>query len=97
MTATRQDVFAEQLSKIPEFQQLGPLFKSSQPVELTESETEYVVQCIKHVFARHVVLQVSVAHTWRGGGEGRSWRWRWRRPGGRGRGDGVGSLCACGQ
>ncbi|KAF0308268.1 Coatomer subunit gamma-2 [Amphibalanus amphitrite] len=63
VTATRQDVFAEQLSKIPEFQQLGPLFKSSQPVELTESETEYVVQCIKHVFAHHVVLQFDCKNT----------------------------------
>jgi len=63
VTATRQDVFAEQLSKVPEFQQLGPLFKSSQPVELTESETEYVVQCIKHVFAGHVVLQFDCKNT----------------------------------
>jgi len=56
--ATRQDVYAEQLASIPEFSGLGPLFKSCEPVELTESETEYVVHCVKHVFKEHVVLQV---------------------------------------
>jgi coatomer protein complex subunit gamma len=30
---------------------------------LTESETEYVVQCTKHVFAAHVVLQFAVQNT----------------------------------
>ena len=38
---------------------LGPLFKSSDPVELTEKETEYMVRCVKHTFARHIVLQVN--------------------------------------
>lgn len=56
--ATRQDVYAEQLASIPEFSGLGPLFKSCEPVELTESETEYVVHCVKHVFKENVVLQV---------------------------------------
>merc|ERR1712112_180589 len=42
---------------------LGPLFKSSQPVELTESETEYVVQCIKHVYPEHIVLQLDCTNT----------------------------------
>jgi len=50
---------AEQLASIPEFSQLGPLFRSSdKPVELTESETEYVVRCVKHVFSKHMVFQV---------------------------------------
>ena len=49
----------EQLGAIPEFSTLGPLFKSAdKPVELTESETEYVVRCIKHTFANHIVFQV---------------------------------------
>ena len=55
--------YVEQLSKVPEFANLGPLFKSSIPVELTESETEYVVQCIKHTFAGHFVLQFNVTNT----------------------------------
>ncbi|CAH8459360.1 unnamed protein product [Schistosoma rodhaini] len=54
-----QDSFAEQLASIPEFSGLGSIFKSSSPVELTESDTEYVVTCIKHLFSRHLVLQVS--------------------------------------
>ena len=42
---------------------LGPLFRSSQPVELTESETEYTVSVIKHVFPTHVVLQFDCTNT----------------------------------
>jgi len=49
----------EQLAAIPEFTHLGSLFKSSEKaVELTESETEYVVCCIKHTFQQHIVFQV---------------------------------------
>ena len=52
---------SEQLATIPEFASLGPLFKSSsKPLELTESETEYVVHCVKHVFANHIVFQVGL-------------------------------------
>ena len=51
--------FIAQLAAIPEFAKLGPLFRSSpKPTELTESETEYVVNCIKHVYNDHVVFQV---------------------------------------
>ncbi len=62
-TATRHDMFIERFAAIPEIANLGPLFKSSQPVELTESETEYVVQCIKHVFPEHLVLQFDCTNT----------------------------------
>jgi len=48
---------------IPELAALGRAFRSSAPVMLTESETEYVVQCTKHIFANHVVLQFSVQNT----------------------------------
>ncbi|RLN91355.1 hypothetical protein BBJ28_00021583 [Nothophytophthora sp. Chile5] len=51
-------VRASWLSIIPEFAELGALFRSSKRVELTEAETEYVVSCTKHVFAQHIVLQV---------------------------------------
>lgn len=54
--------YAEQLSAIPQFANLGPLFKSSTPVELTESETEYMVRCIKHTFRDYIVLQVRRLH-----------------------------------
>jgi coatomer protein complex subunit gamma len=50
--------FKEQLSAIPEFAHLGPLFKSSSPVELTEADTEYNVKCIKHTFSHYIVFQV---------------------------------------
>ena len=55
-TTTRHDMFVEKLAAIPEIaDKCGPLFKSSQPVELTEAETEYMVACIKHIFPEHVV------------------------------------------
>ncbi|NXQ48865.1 COPG2 protein, partial [Catharus fuscescens] len=54
---SRQDIFQEQLAAIPEFKGLGPLFKSSEPVQLTEAETEYFVCCIKHIFPNHIVFQ----------------------------------------
>mmetsp|Transcript_14581 Transcript_14581/g.35445 ORF Transcript_14581/g.35445 Transcript_14581/m.35445 type:complete len:947 (-) Transcript_14581:1150-3990(-) len=48
---------------IPELASLGRAFRSSHPVMLTESETEYVVQCTKHIFKEHIVLQFSVQNT----------------------------------
>merc|ERR1712029_1116935 len=64
-TTTRHDMFVEKLAAVPELQQLnmGPLFRSSQPVELTESETEYTVACIKHIYPGHVVLQFDCTNT----------------------------------
>ncbi|XP_060100449.1 coatomer subunit gamma-2 [Heteronotia binoei] len=60
---SRQDIFQEQLAAIPEFKNLGPLFKSSEPVQLTEAETEYFVRCIKHVFLHHIVFQFDCTNT----------------------------------
>jgi len=48
---------------IPQLASLGRAFRSSAPIMLTESETEYVVQCTKHIFASHVVLQFSIQNT----------------------------------
>jgi len=61
--ASKQSAYADQLAAVPAFAKLGPLFKSSQPIELTESETEYVVVVVKHTFARHVVLQFDATNT----------------------------------
>ena len=63
------NICPEQLSAISEFSGLGPLFKSSEkPVELTESETEYVVRCVKHTFLEHMIFQVKPAEgNWGGG------------------------------
>ncbi|XP_021357768.1 coatomer subunit gamma-2-like [Mizuhopecten yessoensis] len=64
VAASRQDIYAEQLSSIPEFANLGNLFKSSSlPVQLTESETEYVVQCVKHTFSHYIVFQFDCSNT----------------------------------
>lgn len=32
-------------------------------MQLTEAETEYVVRCIKHTFARHMVFQFDCTNT----------------------------------
>ena len=62
--SSTQEIYAGQLAAIPQFARLGPLFKSSEkPVELTETETEYVVRCVKHVFPKHVVFQFDVTNT----------------------------------
>lgn len=54
-------IVSEQLAAVPEFATIGALFKSSHlPVELTESETEYMVQCVKHTFTNYIVFQVSL-------------------------------------
>ncbi|CAN6674001.1 coatomer subunit gamma [Trichomonascus vanleenenianus] len=59
----RSEQYAKQLAAIPEFAAYGPVFKSSEPVELTESETEYVVTAIKHIFNGHLVVQYDVTNT----------------------------------
>lgn len=41
----------------------GGILKSSTVVELTESETEYVVSVVKHIFKEHIVLQYEVKNT----------------------------------
>ena len=51
-------LYSKTFSSILALSKLGPIFKSSSPIELTESETEYVVSCIKHVLQNHVVFQV---------------------------------------
>ncbi|CAJ1933490.1 unnamed protein product [Sphenostylis stenocarpa] len=57
------DSYARLLQSIPEFVNFGKLFKSSEPVELTEAETEYAVNVVKHIFDRHVVFQYNCTNT----------------------------------
>lgn len=38
-------------------------FQSSAPVELTEAETEYAVNVVKHIFDNHVVFQYNCTNT----------------------------------
>ncbi|KAJ1501928.1 coatomer subunit gamma [Coelomomyces lativittatus] len=42
---------------------LGELFKSSNPVDLTEKEMEYVVQCVKHIYSEYIVFQFKCINT----------------------------------
>lgn len=60
--ATPQDA-ASALYKIPEFSNLGRLFRSTAETPLTESEMEYVVTCCKHIFDNHIILQFNVLNT----------------------------------
>lgn len=62
VTATAQK-YAQQLMAIPELKAYGPVLKSCQPFELTESEMEYVVSVVKHIFKEHIVLQYQVKNT----------------------------------
>ena len=55
--------YAQQLSSIPELKAYGTALKSSPLVELTETETEYVVSVVKHIFKDHVVLQYDIKNT----------------------------------
>ena len=54
---------AADVYKVPELAELGRVFRSSPLVELTESETEYVVRCVKHIFESSVVLQFKIQNT----------------------------------
>lgn len=55
--------YTEIFSRIPELKAYGPVLKSSSVVELTESETEYVVTAVKHIFKENIVLQYNVKNT----------------------------------
>ncbi|KAJ6832871.1 coatomer subunit gamma-2 [Iris pallida] len=57
------DAYEKLLSSIPEFSTFGKLFKSSAPVELTEAETEYAVNVVKHIYDEHVVFQYNCTNT----------------------------------
>ncbi|KAI8884905.1 Coatomer, gamma subunit [Backusella circina FSU 941] len=55
--------YADALKAIPEIAAFGTLFKSSDAIAITESETEYTVSCIKHTFAKHIVFQFDCMNT----------------------------------
>lgn len=59
---TRKDA-STFLYEIPELAAFGRVFRSCPPIQLTESETEYVVHCIKHILDEHVILQFRVQNT----------------------------------
>jgi len=51
------------INNIPEFAAFGRVFQSSEPLPLTETEAEYVVHCVKHIFDQHIVLQFITQNT----------------------------------
>lgn len=55
---TREEESAARLAQLPGIQALGPIHRTTPAIQLTESETEYTVSCIKHIFPNHVVFQV---------------------------------------
>ncbi|KIM88960.1 hypothetical protein PILCRDRAFT_813959 [Piloderma croceum F 1598] len=62
--AETQSAYAQQLADVPELTGYGPVLNStSKPVQLTETETEYQVTCVKHIFQEHVVFQFNVSNT----------------------------------
>lgn len=54
---------AADVYKVSQFSHLGRSFKSCSETQLTETEMEYVVSCVKHIFTDHVVLQFFVLNT----------------------------------
>ena len=57
--AETQSTYAQQLAEVAELADYGPVLNSSaKPVQLTETETEYQVTCVKHIFKEHIVFQV---------------------------------------
>lgn len=60
---SREELYSEQLNIIPGIEKFGPIFKCCEPIDLTEPETEYRVQCVKHIFSRHLVLQFECLNT----------------------------------
>ncbi len=63
---SREEKVINKLNSVPELTEIaGTLFKTSDPVELTESETEYLVKCYKHCFPEYMVLQVCISLHWR--------------------------------
>lgn len=56
--AETQSAYVQQLKEVPELATYGEVLGSSKLAQLTESETEYQVTCVKHIFAEHIVFQV---------------------------------------
>jgi coatomer subunit gamma len=55
--------YSQELMQIVEMREFGSVLKSSPMSELTESETEYTVSVVKHIFKEHIVLQYEIRNT----------------------------------
>ncbi len=58
-----QQKYSQELSAIDEFHTYGELLHSSEVVELTERDTEFVVRAVKHIFKEHFVVEYNVRNT----------------------------------
>ncbi|KNC53775.1 coatomer subunit gamma-1 [Thecamonas trahens ATCC 50062] len=56
-------MYAAMIAAVPQLAPLGAPYASSAPVQLTEIETEYQVNVVKHSFAQAVLLQFNVTNT----------------------------------
>lgn len=65
LAVTKQELYEQQIAEAIDVKEfgLGPILKSSSPIELTESETEYLVQCVKHMYRHHLILQFDCTNT----------------------------------
>lgn len=65
LIVTKQELYEQQIAEVIDVKQfnLRPIIKSSTPIELTEQETEYTVQCIKHMYKNHLILQFDCKNT----------------------------------
>ena len=55
--------YADTLQRIPQLSSLGEVFKSAEPLLLTEEETEYSIALVVHIFEAHVLLQFNCSNT----------------------------------
>ena len=62
-SAASTQKYTEIFSRIPEIETFGPVLKSSRTIALTESETEYVVSVVKHIFKTNIVIQYDIKNT----------------------------------
>ncbi|KAJ3423416.1 coatomer subunit gamma [Anaeramoeba flamelloides] len=53
----------ELIQQVPELSEFGKVFKVSNPIMLTEEETEYRVECVKLTFQTHFVFQMKCMNT----------------------------------
>ncbi|ODQ63662.1 Coatomer, gamma subunit [Nadsonia fulvescens var. elongata DSM 6958] len=58
-----QQTYASTLASIAQFTDYGKILNSSKIVQLSESETEFVVSAVKHLFKDHLVIQYDINNT----------------------------------
>lgn len=58
--STLTNPYLELLRNFPQVAEKGEPWQSSEPVQLTEPEMEYVVSCVKHLYPEHIVFQFMI-------------------------------------